>query len=108
MSDSPWSGYGRMQEQKKDGSSGADPLAHVISDFMRGRKQVQDYLDGVLREYHDIQSGHAGYRSMIDAAMTPSSQPESVEERLARLAREAQARRANTPPRADTPPRNTP
>jgi hypothetical protein len=102
MSDSPWSGYGRTQEHKKDGSSPADPLAPVINDFMRGRKQVRDYLDGVLREYYDIQSGNAGYRSMVHDAMAPSSHPESVEERLARLAREAQARRANTP-RRDTP-----
>jgi hypothetical protein len=99
MSDSPWSGYGRMQEHKKDGASPVDPLAPVINDFMRGRKQVRDYLDGVLREYYDIQCGSAGYRSMIDDAMTPSSHPESIEERLARLAREAQARRGNTPPR---------
>lgn len=103
MSDSPWSAYGRMPERRKEGSSAADPLAPVISEFMRERKQVRDYLDGVLREYYDIHSGHAGYRSMIDDALTPSSHPETVEERLTRLALEAQARRNNTPPRNNTP-----
>lgn len=99
MSDSPWSAYGRLPERKQDGSSAADPLAPVLSEFLRERKEVRDYLDGALREYYDIRLGNAGYRSIIDDAMTPSSHPESVEERLARLALEAQVRRTNTPPR---------
>jgi hypothetical protein len=102
MSDSPWSMYGRLPLNSGAAEAGdkKDPVASVVSEVMRGREQLEKYLDGVLREYFAIQSGKAGYRSIIDSALTPSSRPETIEERLNRLAREAQARRSSTRLRA--------
>jgi hypothetical protein len=88
--------YGRMPLNAAAAETGdkKDPVAGVVNEVMRGREQLEKYLDGVLREYFAIQSGKAGYRSIIDSALTPSSRPETIEERLNRLAREAQARRS--------------
>ena len=95
MSNSPWSAYGRMpQLSTNDAMAKSDnPVAGVVNEVVKGREKLEQYLNGVLREYFEIQSGDAGYRSIIADAMTPSSRPETIEERLARLAREAQSRR---------------
>lgn len=98
MSKSPWSTYGRTPAPKEDAGM-PGPLARVVSEVTRGRKQLRNCLDGALREYFEIHLGNNGYRRMIEDALTPSAQPESVEERLARLSREAQARRKNLSPR---------
>ncbi|MES2563285.1 MAG: hypothetical protein V4637_11215 [Pseudomonadota bacterium] len=96
MSNSPWSTYGRTPARQEEAGM-PDPLARVVSEVTRGRKQLRNCLDGALREYFEIHLGHNGYRRMIEDALTPSAEPESVEERLARLSRQAQARRSNTP-----------
>jgi hypothetical protein len=74
------------------------PVAGVVNDLMRGREQLTKYLDGAMREYFEIQSGSSGYRNIIANALMPSDRPETIEERLARLARDAQSRRPATPP----------
>lgn len=99
MSNSPWSAYGRMPS-REEGAGMPDPLARVVSEVTRGRKQLRNCLDGALREYFEIHLGNNGYRRMIEDALTPSAEPESVEERLARLSLKAQARRNSIPPRS--------
>jgi hypothetical protein len=99
MSDSPWNAYGRLPlSASSEHSDKTDPIAGVISEVMRGREQLDKYLTGVLREYFEIHSGSAGYRSIITDALAPSDRPETIEERLNRLAREARARRPNARP----------
>lgn len=95
MSNSPWSAYGRLPSlSNADGAAASDsPVAGVVNEVIRGREKLEQYLQGVLREYFEIQSGNTGYRSIIDGAMTPSSRPETIEESLNRLAREAESRR---------------
>ena len=100
MSDSPWSAYGRLPlNAEKTESSKTSPVAGVVNEAIRGREQLEKYLEGVMREYFVIQKGSAGYRSIIADALTPSDKPETIEERLNRLAAEAQARRPKTGPR---------
>jgi hypothetical protein len=72
-------------------------VAGVVDELMRGREQLAKYLSGAMREYFEIHSGSSGYRNIIADALMPWDHPETIEERLARLAREAQSRRA-TPP----------
>lgn len=95
MSDSPWSAYGRLplNADNTDSPQNTSPVAGVVNEAIRGRKQLEQYLEGVMREYFAIQKGSAGYRSIIADALTPSDRPETIEERLNRLAAEAQARR---------------
>jgi hypothetical protein len=96
MSDSPWSAYGRLPSLStgNEGAASKDsPVAGVVNEVIRGRKKLDEYLNGVLREYFEIHSGDSGYRSIIADAMAPSNRPETIEERLNRLAREAESRR---------------
>lgn len=96
MSDSPWSAYGRMPSLSTGAESKAskdNPVAGVVNEVVRGREKLEQYLNGVLREYFEIQSGDGGYRSIIADALTPSNRPETIEERLNRLARESESRR---------------
>ena len=95
MSDSPWSAYGRLplSAENTDSTKQPSPVAGVVNEAIRGREQLEKYLQGVMREYFAIQKGSAGYRSIIADALTPSDRPETIEERLNRLAAEAQARR---------------
>jgi hypothetical protein len=102
---SPWSTYGRLPTATS--RAGAAPREDVtlgaIDNLERGREQVQKYLAALVREYNEIRSGQTGYRKIVDAALNPSSAPETIEERLTRLAREAaarSARRAQRPPPA--------
>jgi hypothetical protein len=102
MSKSPWSAYGRLPS-KSDGTSKADdksPISDVVNEVMRGREQLEQYLHGALREFFEIRSGDTGYRQIIADAMTPSTRPETIEERLTRLAREAIMRREGRSPRS--------
>jgi hypothetical protein len=96
MNDSPWSAYGRMPAlpSNNDAAAAADnPVAGVVNEVLRGQAKLEQYLNGVMREYFEIHSGDTGYRSIIDDAMTPSNRPETIEERLKRFAREAESRR---------------
>jgi hypothetical protein len=100
MSNSPWSAYGRVASVSTGSertASADNPVAGVINEVVRGREKLDQYLQGVLREYFEIQSGDTGYRSIIADALTPSSRPETIEERLNRLALEAQSRRPARP-----------
>ena len=101
MSDSPWSAYGRLplNAEKTDSNKQPSPVAGVVNEAIRGREQLDKYLQGVMREYFEIQKGSAGYRTIIADALTPSDRPETIEERLNRLAAEAQARRRKPAPR---------
>lgn len=100
MNESPWNAYGRIPalSDKTERVAGDDPVAGVVNEAIRERERLEQYLTGVLREYFEIQSGDAGYRSIITDALTPSSRPETIEEHLNRLAREAESRRPS--PRA--------
>jgi hypothetical protein len=94
MNDSPWSAYGRLPSLSTNTDAPADsPVAGVVNEVIRGREKLEQYLQGVMREYFEIQSGDTGYRAIIADALTPSSRPETIEERLNRLAREAESRR---------------
>ena len=97
MNDSPWSAYGRLPalSGKTDRPTITDdPVAGVVNEALREREKLEQYLNGVLREYFEIQSGDKGYRHIIDDAMTPSNRPETIEERLNRLARKSESRRS--------------
>ena len=96
MSNSPWSAYGRIPAVSGGAERAAktdSPVAGVVNDVIRGREKLEQYLQGALREYFEIHSGDSGYRSIIAGALTPSDRPETIEERLNRLAREAESRR---------------
>ena len=95
MSTSPWSAYGRLppKPQGKPDSGKRDPLSGVLDEVTKGREQLQNYLHGVLREFFEIRSGTTGYGQIISDALAPSTRPETIEERLTRLAREAQTRK---------------
>jgi hypothetical protein len=99
-SKSPWSIYGRLPPQApRSAPSGEDPTFGAIDNLERGREQLQKYLANLVREYNEIRSGQTGYRKIVDDALNPSSTPETIEERLTRLAREAVARRERRPSR---------
>ena len=73
MDTSPWSLYGRAQPK---------------SDSAR---QLEQFLQRTLDDYQRSR----GYRKIIEDALSPSPGPETIEERLQRLARESRvARRA--------------
>ena len=98
MNESPWNAYGRLP--KPETGSKADkqnPVSEVVEQVERERQQVESYLDGVMREFFEIRSGNTGYRQIINDALSPSTRPETIEERLARLARESQTRRSGPP-----------
>src|SRR5215212_8050738 len=100
MSNSPWNAYGRLPQKPAARAEvdRKDPVAGVLNEVARGREQVERYLDGLLKEFNAIRSGSAGYRQIISDALAPSSRPETIEERLARLAAKAQTRRTGRPP----------
>ena len=100
MSTSPWSAYGRTPPRSAQtlGADKQDPVASVMNEVNRGREQLEKYLDRVLKEYNEIRSGSTGYGQIIADALAPSSRPETIEERFARLAAKAQTRRSSRPP----------
>jgi hypothetical protein len=94
MNESPWSAYGRVPPPANGYSMRPDdPVAGVVNEAIRGREQVEKYLDGIVREYYAIRSGESGYGKIIADALTPSERPETIEERLKRLARDARTAR---------------
>jgi hypothetical protein len=99
MSNSPWSAYGRVpqQQQQQQQASSSDPVAGFLNEAARDREQIEKYLNGIVREYYEIQSGEGGYRKIINDALTPSSRPETIQERLERLADRTRGGRS-TPP----------
>ena len=102
-SKSPWSTYGRLPPQAPSAAArGEDVTRGAIDNLERGRVELQKYLANLVREYNEIRSGQTGYRKIVDDALNPSTKPETIEERLTRLAREAagRARRATRPPPA--------
>ena len=72
MDTSPWSLYGRVTPKSDS------------------KKQLDQYLDRTMKDFHDIRS--RGYGQIIRDALSPSPGPETVEERLRRLEREAKRR----------------
>jgi hypothetical protein len=100
MSTSPWSAYGRIPPKsvERAGREKNDPVAGVLNEIVRGRKETENFLSRLLREYNEIRSGSTGYRQIVADAMAPSNRPESIEERLARFAAKAQTRRSGHPP----------
>lgn len=100
MSTSPWSAYGRIPPKAADRppADKNDPLAGVLNDVVRGRQEIENFLSRLLREYNEIRSGSTGYRPMITDALAPANRPETIEERLTRLAAKAQTRRSGPPP----------
>ena len=99
MSNSPWSAYGRLplNAENTESNTKLSPVAAVVNEAIRGREQLEKYLQDAMAEYFAIQKGSAGYRSIIATALTPSERPETIEERLNRLAAEAQARQPKKP-----------
>jgi hypothetical protein len=96
-SKSPWSTYGRMppqSQQQQQAASSEDVTLGAMNDLARGREQLDKYLSNLMREYYEIRSGQTGYRKIVDDVLSPSDVPETIEERLTRLAREAAARRS--------------
>jgi hypothetical protein len=100
MSTSPWSAYGRTppKSAEQPGADKQNPIAGVLNDIVRGREEIENFVGRLLREYHEIRSGNAGYRRIIADALTPSNRPETIEERLTRFAAQAQTRRSSRPP----------
>lgn len=100
-SKSPWSTYGRLPPETHAPSDvpSDDVTLGAIRNVARGREQLQKYLSALMREYYEIRSGDTGYRKIVDDALDPWTKPETIEERLIRLARQA-ARRAPRPPPA--------
>ncbi|MGZ3563881.1 MAG: hypothetical protein ACXWCY_14585 [Burkholderiales bacterium] len=100
MSESPWNAYGRLPAKPDAGSEKKrDPVREVVAEAMRGREKLEHYLHAVLREFFEIRSGNTGYGQIVADALSPSTRPESIEEQLTRLAREAQTRRSARSPR---------
>jgi hypothetical protein len=97
MNKSPWSAYGRRQENGPDAAAAGkpDPTLGAARELMLTQEQLKRYLDRTLREYNEIRAGPAGYTAIVAEALKPSPRPETIEERLRRLsaAREKASRR---------------
>jgi hypothetical protein len=101
-SKSPWSTYGRLPPQQQSQAVPRDDVTlGAMNDLARGREQLDRCLSNLMREYHEIRSGQTGYRKIVDDVLNASGVPETIEERLTRLAREAAARRGR---RSQRPP----
>ena len=70
MDNSPWSLYGRVSPKSKSA------------------KQLEQFLQRTMNDLDRSRS----YRQIIDDALAPSPGPESIDERLRRLEREAKRR----------------
>lgn len=95
MSKSPWSAYGRTPTTKTADARAAharDLTFGAMANVERAREQLEKYLHRALRDYYEIRSGGRGYQKIIADALDPSPQPETIEERLRRLANEAKRR----------------
>jgi hypothetical protein len=87
MNKSPWSAYGRRQENGPDAAAAGkpDPTLGAARELMLTQEQLKRYLDRTLREYNEIRTGRAGYTAIVAEALKPSPRPETIEERLQRL-----------------------
>ena len=92
MNKSPWSAYGRTSPTKPAHVRTRDLTFGAMANVERGREQLEKYLHDALRDYYEIRSGGRGYQKIIADALDPSPQPETIEERLRRLANEAKRR----------------
>lgn len=89
MNRSPWSSYGRTPEPTETPRTrDADPTFGAAAQVARGREQMTRYLQRALKDYDDIRAGRCGYQKLVADALKPSPRPESIEERLRRLAGE--------------------
>jgi hypothetical protein len=87
MNKSPWSYYGRREENGSGGaaSSQADPTLGAARELMLTHEQLKRYLARTLREYNEIRAGRTGYTTLLEEALKPSPSPETIEERLRRV-----------------------
>jgi hypothetical protein len=87
MNKSPWSAYGRREENGPDAAATgrADPTLGAARELMLTQQQLKRYLDRTLREYNEIRDGRTGYGTLLAEALKPSPRPETIEERLRRL-----------------------
>jgi hypothetical protein len=87
MNKSPWSTYGRHEENGADASASGkgDPTLGAARELMLTHEQLKRYLDRTLREYNEIRDGRTGYGTLLAEALKPSPRPETIEERLRRL-----------------------
>ena len=99
MNKSPWSAYGRTSPAKPADTRVRDSTLGALENVERGREQLEKYLHGALRDYHEIRSGERGYQKIIADALMPSPHPETVEEQLRRLANDAVRRGHGRPAR---------
>lgn len=89
MNRSPWSSYGRTPAQPETPRArDADPTFGAAAQVARGREQLTRYLQRALKDYDAIRGGRSGYQRLVADALEPSPRPESIEERLRRLAGE--------------------
>jgi len=97
MNKSPWSAYGRRQENGPDGAGAGkpDPTLGAARELMLTHEQLKRYIARTLREYNEIRDGRAGYSAIVAEALKPSPRPETIEERLRRLS----TAREKPPPR---------
>ena len=101
MNKSPWSAYGRREENGPDAAASGkpNPTLGAARELMLTHEQLKRYLDRTLREYNEIRAGRAGYTAIIAEALKPSPRPETIEERLRRLSGAGE----NTPRRRGGP-----
>jgi hypothetical protein len=86
MNNSPWSAYGRNQDNGGTPSPGKpDPTLGAAREAMLTHEQLRSYLAHTLHEFNEIRAGRTGYASIVAAALTPPTRPETIEETLRRL-----------------------
>ena len=87
MDKSPWSAYGRRQNDT-DGTAAfgkSDPTLGAAREVMLTHEQLKSYLARTLQEFNEIRAGRAGYARMVAEALKPPPRPETIEETLRRL-----------------------
>jgi hypothetical protein len=88
MAKSPWSAYGRPQNDTEQPAADAgkpDPTFGAAREAMLTHEQLKHYLTRTLQEFNEIRGGRAGYARMVSEALKPPPRPESIEETLRRL-----------------------
>jgi hypothetical protein len=93
MDKSPWSAYGRPQNDTDPTAASAgksdptkpDPTFGAAREAMLTHEQLKHYLTRTLQEFNEIRAGRTGYAHMVSEALKPPPRPESIEETLRRL-----------------------
>jgi hypothetical protein len=88
MDKSPWSAYGRPQNDTESTAANADkpdPTFGAAREAMLTHEQLKHYLMRTLQEFNEIRAGRMGYGRMVSEALKPPPRPESIEETLRRL-----------------------